>query len=122
MTSIALPATATATRPAPRPATRPAPRPSAAVLWRRRVVAVLGLVLVAFLLTVAIGRVVAEAELADKVAGHVVVQPGQTLWDVAAATAPDGVDPRRHLDDLVRLNGFDASTVDAWTVVLLPAR
>ena len=116
MSSIALPATATRT------ATRPASRPSAAVLWRRRVVAVLGLVLVAFLLTVAIGRVVAEAELADKVAGHVVVQPGQTLWDVAAATAPDGVDPRRHLDDLVRLNGFDTSTVDAWTVVLLPAR
>jgi hypothetical protein len=97
-------------------------RPSAAVLWRRRLVALLGLVALAFLLTVMIGRVGAEAELADKVAGHVVVQPGETLWDVAVATAPQGMDTRRHLDDLVRLNGFDRGTVDAWTVVLLPAR
>ncbi|MFA9431192.1 hypothetical protein [Egicoccus sp. AB-alg2] len=110
MSTIALPAT-TATR-----------RPSAAVLWRRRAVAVLGLVLVAFLLTVAIGRVGAEAELADKVAGHVVVQPGETLWDVAVATAPEGVDARRQLDELRQLNGFGSSEVDAWTVVLLPAR
>ncbi|MFA9446657.1 hypothetical protein [Egicoccus sp. AB-alg6-2] len=106
----------------PRHADRVVRRPSTAVLWRRRAVAVLGLVLIAFALTVAIGRVGAEAELADKVAGHVVVQPGESLWEVAAATAPEGVDTRRHLDDLVRLNGFDSSQVEAWTVVLLPAR
>jgi hypothetical protein len=77
---------------------------------------------VAFLITVAIGRVGAEAELQDKVAGHVVVQPGQSLWEVAVATAPEGMDARRQLDDLVKLNGFTSSQVDAWTVVLLPAR
>lgn len=97
-------------------------RPSAAVIWRRRAVAILGLVVVAFLITVAIGRVGAEAELQDKVAGHVVVQPGESLWEVAVATAPEGMDARRHLDDLVALNGFTSSQVDAWTVVLLPAR
>ena len=111
MSTIALPAATARTR-----------RPSAVVIWRRRAVAILGLVLVAFLITVAIGRVGAEAELADKVAGHVVVEPGESLWEVAVATAPEGMDARRHLDELVKLNGFSSSQVDAWTVVLLPAR
>lgn len=111
MSTIAMPALAARTY-----------RPSAATIWRRRAVAILALVLVAFLLTVAIGRVGAQADLADKVAGHAVVQPGESLWEVAVATAPEGVDARRHLDDLVRLNGFESSQVDAWTVVLLPAR
>lgn len=113
MSTIALPAATRAT------AVR---RPSAAVIWRRRAVAILGLIVVVFLLTVAIGRVGAEAELQDKVAGHVVVQPGQSLWEVAVATAPEGMDARRHLDEVVKLNGFTSSQVDAWTVVLLPAR
>ncbi|HSK24951.1 MAG TPA: hypothetical protein VK906_17330 [Egicoccus sp.] len=116
MSTIALPAATARTRTA---GTR---RPSAAVIWRRRAVAILGLIVVAFLLTVAIGRVGAEAELEDKVAGHVVVQPGQSLWEVAVATAPEGMDARRHLDEVVKLNGFTSSQVDAWTVVLLPAR
>jgi hypothetical protein len=94
---------------------------TAPLYWRRRAVAVLALVLVAFLLTVAIGRVGAEAELADRVAGHVVVEPGQTLWEVAVATAPDGVDARLYLAEIQALNGL-GTDVDAWTVVLLPAR
>lgn len=100
-------------------ALRPASRASA---WRRRAGAVAALVLLVFLLTVAIGRVTAGAELADPVAGTVTVAPGQTLWDVAAATAPAGVDAREQLAAIVELNGFDGSSVDAWTVVLLPAR
>jgi len=55
-------------------------------------------------------------------AGHVVLQPGETLWDVAVRSAPAGVDPRRQLDDIRRLNGFGSGTTDAWTVVLIPAR
>jgi hypothetical protein len=93
-----------------------------ATIWRRRVVAVATLVLLAFLLTVAIGRVGAGAELEDRVAGHVVVAPGETLWDVAVATAPDGVDVRRHLADVKELNGLSGGDVAAWTVILLPAR
>jgi hypothetical protein len=111
------------------PATRPtygrliaAEGPTRWTYWRRRTVAVLALLALAFALTVAIGRVGAQAELADKVAGHVVVEPGQTLWDVAAATAPAGVDVRDQLAALEALNGLRAHEVDAWTVVLLPAR
>jgi hypothetical protein len=73
-------------------------------------------------LTALIGRVGAEAELEDKIAGHVVVQPGETLWDVAVATAPDGVDPREQLRAVAELNGLDSSSLDAWSVVLVPAR
>lgn len=115
MSTITLPA-------GPRTVAAASRRPPAGVIWRRRAVAILGLIVVAFLLTVAIGRVGAEAELEDKVAGHVVVQPGQSLWEVAVATAPEGMDARRHLDEVVKLNGFTSSQVDAWTVVLLPAR
>lgn len=60
------------------------------------------------------------AEPAAAVAGHVVVEPGQTLWDVAVGAAPAGSDPRAYLADLLVLNGFDGADVPAWTVVLLP--
>jgi hypothetical protein len=94
---------------------------SRATYLRRRLVVLAVLLVVGFLLTVAIGRVGAQAELEDPVAGHVVVEPGQTLWDVAVATAPDGVDARQQLADLRELNGTDGE-VEAWTAVLLPAR
>jgi hypothetical protein len=55
-----------------------------------------------------------------EVGGHVVLQPGETLWDVAVRSAPPGVDVRRQLADIRQLNGFDGATLDAWTVVLLP--
>jgi hypothetical protein len=87
-----------------------------------RVGAILVLVAFAFLMTMGIGRVGAEAELVDPVAGHAVVEPGSSLWAVAVDTAPDGVDPRAQLDAIRELNGIDGSDVAAWTVVLLPAR
>lgn len=100
----------------------PAAPAGAGTYLRRRAVVVAILLALAFLATGLIGRVGAEAELEDKVAGHAVVQPGETLWDVTAATAPDGVDPREHLRRIKDLNGFDGSQVEAWTVVLIPAR
>jgi hypothetical protein len=93
-----------------------------ATVLRRRLVALAGLVLLLTLVTVAVGRVGAEAELADRVAGHAVLGPGDTLWDVAVSSAPDGVDPREQLAAIRVLNGFEDASVDAWTVVLLPAR
>lgn len=96
-------------------------RPGRAVA-RRRLVAVALLVALAFLLTVLVGQVGAGAELDDPVAGEAVVEPGQTLWDVAVASAPAGVDPRAHLEDIRRVNGLDSARVAPWTVVLIPAR
>jgi Tfp pilus assembly protein FimV len=90
--------------------------------WRRRLGAVAVLVLLAFGLTVAIGRVTAGAQLADPVAGTATIAPGETLWDVAADTAPSGSDTRDQLGRIVELNALDGGDVAAWTVVLLPAR
>jgi hypothetical protein len=100
-------------------ALRPATRASA---WRRRLSAVAVLVLLAFLLTAGIGRVTAGAQLADPVAGTVTIGPGETLWDVAAATAPAGVGTQEQLAAINDLNGFTGGSVEPWTVVLLPAR
>jgi hypothetical protein len=91
-------------------------------LRRRRLVAVVVLLALSILLTVSIGRVGAEAELADPSAGHAVVAPGDTLWDIAVDTAPNGVDPREQLASIQDLNGLNGSAVDPWTVLLLPAR
>lgn len=88
---------------------------------RRRIGAVGVLLVLVFLSTVAIGRVGAGADLEDRVVGHTVIEPGGTLWDVAAATAPEGVDVRQQLADLRELNGLDGR-VDPWTVVLIPGR
>ena len=100
---------------------RPAPRRRGdPVTARRRMVG--AAILVAGVLTVAVGWAGAQAQLNHEVAGHVMLEPGQTLWDVAVATAPDGVDPRRQMAALRELNGIDGAHVDAWMVVLVPAR
>lgn len=95
--------------------------PTRAAAWRRRIGALTVLVVLVLLVGVAVGQVTAGAQLADPVAGTVTIGPGETLWDVAVATAPDGVDVREQLTAIADLNGFDGSGVEAWTVVLLPA-
>jgi len=99
----------------------PTPVPNYA---RRRIVALL--VLVGIVAAVVLGVMglagSASADPAEPaVVGHVVLQPGETLWDVAVRSAPAGVDPRQQLDVLRRLNGFGPGGLDAWTVVLIPA-
>jgi hypothetical protein len=66
-----------------------------------------------------LGVASASAPVAE-VSGHVVLQPGETLWDVAVRSAPPGVDARRQLADIRRINGFGGTALEAWTVVLLP--
>lgn len=39
----------------------------------------------------------------------IVIQPGQTLWDVAERYAPEGIDPRAYVDALGRLNELEGS-------------
>lgn len=95
-------------------------RPTRGTYLRRRIVALLVLVAVIIAVTALVTR--ADAGLDDPVAGQVALAPGDTLWEVAVATAPDGVDPREQLDAIVELNGFTTSRQPAWTVVLIPAR
>lgn len=89
---------------------------------RRRIVAVSVLAALVFAFGVVIGGAGATAEIVDPVAGYEVVAVGETLWDVAVRTAPDGVDPRHHLARLRELNGFDGAGVTAWAVIAIPAQ
>ena len=112
--------------PAPAPALRPALRlvDAQPPMGHRRRAVVLASLVATVLVTLAVflGGVAADARSVPlEVAGHVVLQPGETLWDVAVRSAPAGVDPRRQLDDLRRLNSFGPGALDAWTVVLIPA-
>jgi hypothetical protein len=87
----------------------------------RRRIAVLAALLAVLLLGTVVGLGAAAASAPDlEVGGQVVLQPGETLWDVAVRSAPPGVDARRQLADIRRLNGFSGGSLDAWTVVLLP--
>jgi Tfp pilus assembly protein FimV len=81
----------------------------AAVRRRRLVVGVALLVLVTLLFLLAPAAVARIAGGAPSAAGgpsptSVVVQPGDTLWSIAAAVAPD-TDVRITVDRLVALNG-----------------
>ncbi len=105
------------------PSRRPGSGPTAsrATYRRRRIVVVTALLLLVLLAGVVLGRVTAQAQLEDPIAGQHVVEPGQTLWQVAVDTAPDGVDPRRQLHELRQLNDVDGGHVEAWTVLQIPA-
>jgi LysM repeat protein len=50
---------------------------------------------------------------------RVVVQPGDTLWAIAAARYP-GDDPRERVDAIERLNGLSGPTIEAGETLLLP--
>ncbi|HZA20104.1 MAG TPA: LysM peptidoglycan-binding domain-containing protein [Actinomycetota bacterium] len=39
----------------------------------------------------------------------VVVEAGETLWDIAGAHAPSGIDPRAYVDAVVELNDLDGA-------------
>jgi len=51
----------------------------------------------------------------------VVVQPGQTLWDIADVHTPAGVAPGTYVRQLAELNGVTNGALDAWQVLRLPA-
>lgn len=76
----------------------------------------------ALLLALTAGGQFADADPAERIAGQTVLAPGETLWDVAVAHSPDGVDVRSYLATVRELNGFTSASVPAWTVVLLPQR
>ena len=53
------------------------------------------------------------------VVATVVVQPGDTLWGIAAARYP-GDDVRVRIDEIEALNGFHSSQIDVGEVLQLP--
>jgi hypothetical protein len=89
--------------------------------WRRRLGVLV--VLAALVVIAAQAFVGPDAEVTATVpvtAATVVVEPGQTLWEVAVQHAPEDVGTRAYVEQLAELNGVEASQLDAWQVLLLP--
>lgn len=49
----------------------------------------------------------------------IVVEPGDSLWSIAVDVAP-GSDPRDVIDEIVRLNALNSSSVDAGQRISIP--
>jgi hypothetical protein len=99
----------------------PAVRPARLRLTRR------GRVVVVVLLLLIVGGIAAFLSPASRAAdparptATVVVQPGDTLWSVAARHRPSR-DPFSMIEEIRRLNGIDGFTVHAGQELTLPAR
>jgi len=99
-------------------------------LTRRGRVVLIGipLVLIAALLFLLAGFLNAPAKAADSAADlsltptvSVTVQPGQSLWGIAAAVSPER-DPRDVIADIVQLNNLTAGTVLPGQQLFVPAK
>lgn len=50
----------------------------------------------------------------------VVVQPGDTIWDIAQVRTPAGTDPRAYVDAIIALNGLDGGALEAGDELEMP--
>jgi LysM repeat protein len=98
----------------------PAQRRPIRLTRRGRMVSVIALALLAFAL-VSLGRVVtvASTDASGPPRETIVVQPGQTLWQIAAEIEP-GVDPRITVDRLIEINGLGGAEVSVGQQLLVP--
>ena len=109
---------------APFPAARV---PSARVRLTRRGRVVVGLLLALPLLlavlAIAGGRAEAGSSLAEqgRATGVVVVQPGESLWQIAQAVAP-GADPRETVTRIRELNGLSDAPIVPGQSIVVPTR
>ncbi|MGQ0626233.1 MAG: LysM peptidoglycan-binding domain-containing protein [Sporichthyaceae bacterium] len=100
---------------------RPVRRPTGARLTRRgRFVALVVLVVAMLGLGMTLGSEPSRASgAAGRPAQYLVVQPGQTLWGIAQATAP-GTDPRAVIEEIISLNDLRGTTLQAGARIALP--
>lgn len=106
----------------------PRARPSRAVYRRRRLVVlavVAATVSVPALAAGTIGATPGRAPAMPAPAAppvRVVVEPGDTVWDLAAARLPAGEDLQGYVAEVVERNRVDATALAPGTVLLLPRR
>jgi nucleoid-associated protein YgaU len=63
----------------------------------------------------------AEADVPAPAPVEYVVQPGDTLWAIASATATPGDDLRRVVADIARLSEVEADSLQPGQVLLIPS-
>jgi Tfp pilus assembly protein FimV len=96
------------------------PGPAPVRLTRRGRVLLLLLLVGAVLVAFSLGRTSADAGSTPPRPTRVtVVQPGETLWAIAARVAPD-TDPRRVVAHLSELNNLGSSPIVAGQRLVLP--
>ncbi len=102
------------------PSTRPTSR-SVHLTRRGRVVLVLLVAALAFM-AFSLGRVASQAgtEPTGPATRAVTVQPGQTLWEIAVAVAPND-DPRATVDRIRELNHMSTEVLQAGQQLVVPA-
>lgn len=66
-------------------------------------------------------QAVASAEQTRSDFGYVIVQPGESLWQVASVLDPSA-DPRDLVAEIVRLNQLEGSGVQAGQPIAVPLR
>lgn len=90
--------------------------------WRRRIAVLVALAAAVVLMVMAVvGGGEAALSVTPVADVTVVVEPGETVWDIAAAHAPAGVATGEYVGLIVELNGLDGGVVDSWQVLRLPA-
>jgi LysM repeat protein len=90
---------------------------------RGRAVALLASVVLLLLAVAVSGRVTAQAGdvlPAGPATAVVVVQPGETLWQIAKTLAPQG-DPRALVSEIRELNGLSDAPVRPGQSLVVPA-
>lgn len=127
--AASFPAAHARTQPQTTPRTHPRVRPRSTsakapvrLTRRGRIVAVSASVL--FLLAVLVfsgsmNAIASNSTSADQAARSIVVEPGQSLWQIARMIAP-GEDPRAVALEIRELNGLVDSTVTAGMSLALP--
>ena len=98
---------------------RPAQTPVQLTVRGRRVVALLALIPIVAAMVVFGGKV-AQANSAAPTMTTVVVQPGQSLWDLATVVDPDS-DPRAVILEIEQLNGLATAEVSVGQQLIVPA-
>jgi hypothetical protein len=107
--------------PGRRPAGRQARRVPVRLTRRGRVVLLALLLLLTGVVAVLVAASTGEAATPAGPAPTVVVQPGDTLWSIAARYVP-GPDPFGTIERIRQLNGLDGYTVHAGQRLQLPPR
>lgn len=97
----------------------PARRAGVRLTRRGRFVLLALLLLLAALAGVLVAASTGEAAAPAGPAPTVVVQPGDTLWSIAARYAP-GPDPFGTIEQIRQLNGLDGYTLQAGETLVLP--
>ncbi|WP_395963210.1 LysM peptidoglycan-binding domain-containing protein [Actinomadura sp. 6N118] len=75
----------------------------------------------AFWLTAGPGARAGDGSHAPAHRQTVTVEPGETLWDIAARHAPES-DPRRTVDRIIDVNSLSGPVVQPGQQLRLPAR